>query len=219
MFINSIANCTGTDDFECFESTDHRIYWRGLVYSSGVSSGLPSITKLSSDLRNHDPQQLAPALKGAFVLLVQDKRSGDAFVLVDNSGLYHVFCSDAGISTSFLDLATFQGLRTPDLDPETLVEFLHFGYVSFDRTLFRNIRKLPPEQIAFISSNGGISLIPKSLANLGSPPPRSLEEFLRDFASCVSEERVSVDLTGGMDTRFLAIMLHYFGLDFEVAVR
>ena len=126
MFIDNRANWTGTDDFEHFESLEHRIYWRGLVYSSGVSSGLPSIHKLATDLRDHDLQQLAPALRGSFLLLVQNKVSGDFFVLVDNSGLYHAFYSDGGVSTSSLDLATFHGLRTADLDPEFAEKFLNF---------------------------------------------------------------------------------------------
>ena len=150
--------------------------------------------------------------------MVQDKLSGDSFVLVDNSGLYHAFYSDAGISTSFLDLAALQGLKATDFDPDTVVEFLHFGFISFDRTLFRSIRKLPPEQICRVSATGGISLIPKSLADLGSPAPYTLERVLADFTSSVAEERVSVDLTGGMDTRFLSIVLQYSGLDFEVAI-
>ncbi|MGH9503933.1 MAG: hypothetical protein ACRD20_13870 [Terriglobales bacterium] len=219
MFIDRKAHCNGADDFERFESADYRIYWRGLLYSSGVSAGLPCITKLAVDLRLHNLQQLAPALRGSFLLIVQEKQSEDFFVLVDNSGLYHAFYSDAGFSTSFLDLAAFQGLGADDLDPEALVEFLHFGFVSFDRTLFRDIRKLPPEQILRISPVSGISLIPKFLAEMGSRSPSSLEELLQDFTSCVSAERVSVDITGGMDTRFLAILLHYYGLNFEVAVR
>lgn len=218
MFVDR-ANVTGTDDFQRFETSEHRIYWRGLVYSNGVSAGLPCITKLASDMHNRDLPQLAPALRGAYLLLVQNKQSGSCYVLVDNSGLYHVFYSDTAISTSFLGLSSFHGLRESDMDPETLVEFLHYGYVSFDRTLFQNIRKLPPEEIACVSPISGISLIPKSLPSLGSPAPCSLEEFLRDLTGCISAERVSVDLTGGMDTRFLTILLHYFGLDFEVAIR
>ncbi len=219
MLIDSKANCSGADNLEHYETQDHRIYWRGLVYSSGVAAGLATVTKLASGLRDHNLQQLAPSLRGSFLLMVQDKLSGDSFVLVDNSGLYHAFYSDAGISTSFLDLAALEGLKATDFDPETLVEFLHFGFISFDRTLFRSIRKLPPEKIGRVSRTGGVSLIPKSLADLGSPAPYSLEKVLADFTESVAGERVSVDLTGGMDTRFLSIVLQYSGLDFEVAIR
>jgi len=219
MFIDTKANYTGIGDFQVFETQAYKIYWRGLIYSSGVSSGLPCITKLAADLHNRNLSQLAAALRGSYLLLVHDKLSGTCYVCVDNSGLYHAFYSSVGISTSFLGLASFQGLGQNDLDPKTVVELFHFGYISFDRTLFSAIRKLEPEQIACISPDSGMSFIPKSLPSLGSPPKCSFEDLICDFTSCIAAERVSVDLTGGMDTRFLVILLHYFGLDFEVAVR
>ena len=219
MFIDRRANCNDTNDFERLETADYRIYWRGLVYSKGISAGLQCITKLASDLRHQDLQQLAVELRGSFLLVVENKLSDDFMILVDNSGLYHAFYSEAGFSTSFFDLAEAEGLHSQDLDPETVVEFFHFGHVGFDRTLFSKIRKLPPEQIVRISRPTGLSLIPKALPDLGSPPVSSLEHFLQDFTSSVSGEKISVDITGGMDTRFLAILLHYCGLNFEVAVR
>jgi hypothetical protein len=151
--------------------------------------------------------------------VVQYKNSGIVDVFVDNGGLYHAFCSNAALSTSFLDLCSFNGLRESQLDPETVVEFLHYGLVSFDRTLFADIRKITPEEIVRISPAVGISHIRKSLLPLGSPPPCSLEDVICDLISSISNERVSVDLTGGMDTRFLVVLLHYFGLSFEVAIR
>ena len=137
------------------------------------------------------------------MLLVEDNRSASRYVLVDNSGMFHVFCSGSGISTSFLELAASQGSRATDLNPEAVVEFLHFGYISFGRTLLKNIVKLSPEQIVRISRTG-ISFIPKSLPSFESQPTRSLVDLLRDFTSSVAAERVSVDLTGGMDTRSLS---------------
>jgi hypothetical protein len=219
MFVDSKANCTGTDDFESFETQDLRIYWRGLIYGNGVSAGLPCVTKLAGDLHQRNLQQLANGLRGSFLLAIQNKVSGEFQILVDNSGLYHAFYSAAGFSTSFFDLAAAHGMQASDLDPEAVVEFLHFGHVSFDRTLFLKIRKLPPELIANISPTGGLSLVAKILPEMGSATVSSLEEFLQNFTSSVSAERVSVDITGGMDTRFLAILLDYCGLDFEVAVR
>lgn len=218
MFIDPGSNCRGTDNLHCFENEDYKICWVGLFYTAGSLAGRASITKLAADLRSNNLQQLAAHFRGVFMLLVEDKRSSKHYMLVDNSGMFHVFCSSSGISTSFLELATAQGSRAGDLDPETVVEFLHFGYVSFGRTLLKNIVKLEPEQIACISRTG-ISFIPKALPSFDSQPPRSLVDLLGDFTSSVAAERVSVDLTGGMDSRTLVSILHYLGLDFEVAVR
>jgi hypothetical protein len=218
LLVHAESNFGGTDDLQSFENEDYKIYWCGLFYTAGSQAGLASITKLAGDLRSNGLQQLAAHFRGVFMLLVKDQRSSARYVLVDNSGLFHVFCSRRGISTSFLELAIFERSRSSDLDPEAVVEFLHFGYVSFGRTLLKNIVKLEPEQIACISRTG-ISYIPKALPGFGSQPTRSLMDLLGDFTSSVAAERVSVDLTGGMDSRTLVSMLHYLGLDFEVAVR
>ena len=219
MLIDANADYRGTDDFYSHETSAYKIYWRGFIYTPGSQAGLACIAKLAADLQGRSLDKIAADLRGCFLLLVHEKVSGTCYVLVDNSGLYQAFYSDKAISSSFLDLASFQGLRVADLDPRTVVEFLHFGNVNFNRTLFRDIRKLPAEKIARLSPTRGISFIDKSLPSFEEPAGCSLEESLRDFATSVSTERVSVDLTGGMDTRIMAILLHYFGLPFEVAIR
>ena len=218
LLVDAQSNCRGIGDLRCFEDETHKIYWCGLFYTAGSPAGLASITKLAADLRSNHLQQLAAHFRGVFMLLVEDKHSSARYVLVDNTGMFHVFCSSSGISTSFLELAASQGARAADLDPEAVVEFLHFGYTAFGRTLLKNIVKLSGEEIACVSRTG-ISLIQKTLPGFESQPKQSLEDILRDFTSSVAAERVSVDLTGGMDTRALVCILHYVGLNFEVAVR
>jgi len=218
LLVDAESNCRGTDDLRCFEDEAYKIYWCGLFYTAGSPAGLASITKLAADLRSNQLQQLAAHFRGVFMLLVEDKSSATRYVLVDNTGMFHVFCSSSGISTSFLDLAKAQGSRAADLDPEAVVEFLQFGYTAFGRTLLKNIVKLSGEEIACVS-RAGISFIQKTLPSFESQPKQSLEDVLRDFASSVAAERVSIDLTGGMDTRAIVCILHYVGLDFEVAVR
>lgn len=219
MLINAKARYSGVEDLHCHETASHRIYWKGLIHKVGFPAGLACVTSLAKDLQNRGLEHLSSDLRGCFFLLVQDKASGTCSVLVDNSGLYQVFYSDQGVSSSFLELASFHRLNPVDLDPESVVEFLHFGNVSFNRTLFQSIRKLPGEQIAVIAPGQGISFVEKSLPALDVPTRYSLEDFFRDFAASVSTEQVSVDLTGGMDTRIIAILLQYFGLPFEVAIR
>jgi len=218
MLIDVHAKYRGTENLRRLENSDYRIYWCGLFYIPGFQAGLASITKLASDLGSGNLQQLARDFRGIFMLLIEDKRSSTCYVLVDNTGMFHVFCSETEISTSFLELAISQGARAADLDQEAIVEFLHFGYISFGRTLIKRIVKLAPEQIASIS-RGKISYIAKTLPGFETRPTYTLLDLLRDFTAAVAAERVSVDLTGGMDTRALVCMLHYLGLDFELAVR
>jgi asparagine synthetase B (glutamine-hydrolysing) len=219
MFIDAKDNHRGTDGFRFHETNQYRISWHGLIYTPGHPAGVPCVAKLAADLQSRRLEQIATDLRGCFCLVVHDKLSETSYALVDNSGLYQCFYSDQAISSSFLDLASFHQLRASDLDSETVVEFLHFGNINFDRTFFPCIRKLSAERIARISPATGISFVDKSLPSFDVPTSYSLEDFLRDFAASVSTEKVSVDLTGGMDTRIIAILLHYFGLPFETAIR
>ncbi len=171
-----------------------------------------------ADLPVHELPTASVRLKGNYFLAVQDKLSGDRYVFVDGSGLFHAFCSDAGVSTSFLDLVAIEKLGTADLNPEAVVEFLHFGYLSFGKTFFDKIQKLQAEQIVKISPNGKISIIPKPPSGIECPPCCSFEEWLQSFVVSVSSEQISLDLTGGIDSRLLAVALQYLGLRFEVAV-
>ncbi len=65
--------------------------------------------------------------------------------------------------------------------------------------------------------DGTVQLTPKPASGIDAPPEQCLQEFLATLAGSIGEETISVDLTGGIDSRLLAVVLSYFGLPFEVA--
>ena len=69
-----------------------------------------------------------------------------------------------------------------------------------------------------MSSAGAVRLMSKTSRALGPQPARDFETQMKSFASSVAAENVSIDLTGGIDSRLLAVILEYFGLPFELAV-
>jgi len=198
------------------ETREFGFCWEGFVYMQGVTAGAPSIQRLAEEL----PLNLSVAasrLKGVYFLFVHDKQSGKRHAFVDSSGLFHAFYSDRFVSTSFLDLAATEGLATDDLDPDALVEFFHFGHIAFRRTFFSAIRKIDPAHIVTFSEDGKVHLIPKPLPGIDAPPEQCLQDFLAILAGSITKEKISMDLTGGIDSRLLAVVLSYFGLPFEVA--
>jgi hypothetical protein len=136
---------------------------------------------------------------------------------VDNSGLHHAFYSDLGAASSFLQLVRQENLRVSDLDPEAIVEFLHFGCIYSGKTLFPQIRKIGPTVILRVPALGRVQLLPKPVRDIGEAPEHSLEGLLQSFIASVATEKVSLDLTGGIDSRLLAVILSYFGMPFELA--
>jgi hypothetical protein len=202
---------------QCMSSNSYSIYWRGFVYLDGVPAGAPSMVKFTDDLSLASIAQQSARLKGVYFVVVHDHRSGDCYAFVDGSGLFHAFYSDRFAGTSFLELVEAEQLCFADVDPEALVEFFHFGNVYSGKTLFSRIRKVSPEHIVRISPNGHSSLLGRAVRDLAAPVV-SFEESIKHFAAAASGQRISLDLTGGVDSRLLVVMLHHLGLRFEVAI-
>jgi hypothetical protein len=194
----------------------YQIYWKGLLYWEGFPAGAESVFKFAEEI-DHGIAEAAARLKGVFFIIIRDRYFDQYYALVDNSGLYHAFYSNRFAGTSFLEIAELEGLRPPDFDPEAVIEFLHFGCIYSGKTFFPSIRKIDAEAIISFQPNGRIELLRKKLPDISSPADRSFEKLLREFAESVSGEAIGLDLTGGVDSRLLAVVLSYFGTPFELA--
>jgi hypothetical protein len=204
-------------EVQVLETPELAIYWSGFLYADGKASGIDSVRRFAEALANGLPEA-TNCLKGVYMVVVTGKVSGDAYAFVDSSGLFHAFYSSRGVSSSFLTLVSQHRLNFSDLSPEALVQFFHFGYVPFGGTFSQEINRLNGEQIVCISSEGVMDLMPKNSRVLDREPPCDFEELLKSFSTSVAAEKVSIDLTGGIDSRLLAVMLEYFGLPFELSV-
>ena len=204
-------------EVQVLETPKHAIYWSGFLYADGKASGIDSVRYFAGALDSGLLEALN-CLKGVYMAVIADKVSGNAYAFADSSGLFHAFYSPRGVSSSFLRLAAEHRLNFPELSPEALVQFFHFGYVPFGATFSREIYRLDGDQIVCIAPAGTVSLIRKNSRALSPEPVRDFETLLKSFASSVATEEVSVDLTGGIDSRLLAVILEYFGLPFELAV-
>src|SRR5690349_20797614 len=136
MFIsaNHIRSQDTTDHFISRDALT--IYWRGFVYLDGVLSGAPSVEKFADEVDIGNLASMSTRLKGVYFVVVHDHRSGDIYAFVDGSGLFQAFYSEQFAGTSFLELVEAEGQQPPDIDPEALVEFFHFGNVYSGKTLF-----------------------------------------------------------------------------------
>ena len=125
------------------------------------------------------------------------------------------------MSNSFLELAEKERCTVEDLDPEAVAEFLCFGSLFFGKTYFKTIKKMSHDDILRIScSDGNISFLKKNSLDLDAVPDaasKTFEEYFEKLALSLGNCNVSVDLTGGVDTRLVAVMLDHYGLRFETA--
>lgn len=198
-------------------STDSRtICWRGLVFKSGLPAGTETVRELAG-VPEKDIPQLAARLKGAYFVAMHCKDSNNAYAFVDPNGMYHAYHSPWAVGTSFLEIIGREELGANDVDPEALVEFLQFGRLHEDRTFFSSIRKIRAKEVLRYNGVGPAESLPKPVPDISQPPQRSFDALMQDFVTALRRESVSVDITGGADSRLVATALAYFGLPFEMA--
>jgi hypothetical protein len=216
MLIDRGKVIRGAGDENGISTTSRQICWRGFVYKPGCRAGAESLRGLCIAREDEIPEAAAQ-LKGAYFVAVHCKETGDAYAFVDPGGLYHAYYSPRLIGTAFLELSQLENCGPEDVDPAAVVEFFHFGGVFEDRTFFPQIKRIDPDLVIRCSSSGRTDSLTKPVSAIGAEPQRTVESLFEEFVTAARDECVSVDLTGGADTRLLAAALSYFGLPFELA--
>src|SRR5438067_2017669 len=186
----------------------YEIAWRGFVYVDGAAAGLESLRRFALAAESALPAAAA-ALRGVYFIAMRDRDTGDGYAFVDNGGMYHAFASGNTASTSFLQMAVDEGYRPRDLDPEALADFFHFGCLYEERTLFPQIKKITPGEILCFRRGYPPQRLLKPLPELYAAPTIGFEKLLANFAAAVGGQAISLDLTGGIDSRLLTVARAY----------
>jgi hypothetical protein len=200
------------------EAAGVRVSWRGFAYVPGHAAGAPSIERFAARAARDRATEAAAELRGVYLAVVEDRTRRVTHAFVDPSGLFDAFWSAGGVGDDFLALARAAGCSAGDLDPEAVAELLLHGHVHFGRTPFASIRRIGAGEVLAVPWDGsGPRLAVKSLPRLDEPPPLGLLAQLERLVPALEGRRVSLDLTGGVDSRLLAVALARLGVPFEAA--
>jgi len=89
--------------------------------------------------------KLASKLRGMFAFAIWDQRSQALYLVRDRMGVKPLVYADDGKCIFFA--STVAALRSAgvvhEIDPQAVLEYLEFGYVSDGRTIYRESRKVP----------------------------------------------------------------------------
>ena len=173
-------------------------------------------------------QRLARDLDGFFAVIAGDAASREIVVITDVMGSLHFYhrqlVSGTALSNSSLLLAQ---LDAASLDAVGCQEFLGTGVIYEDRTLYNEVRKLPPATITTFQDGrktGHVhywdmsGLAPESVAP--DQAEGALWESLTSAVSRISGQFKSLacDLTGGYDSRAIAAAFLANGEKFATVV-
>ena len=221
--VSTLPQQAGFADDARYENENFFIGWRGVLYQYGARVGADSVARIAGLLEHQALADLCRLLHGIFVLFVYDKKKGIWYVAVDNSGLYHAFHDDKSAGTSFLEMLA---LRTragrSSLAPAAVADFLAHGGIYWSRTLVEEISKIRYDEIVEFGPPDTLNqaskrILHKHLPLRGSVDEQMFVDHYAHLAVALERERVSVDLTGGFDSRLTACLLNAYGVDFETA--
>lgn len=143
-------------------------------------------------------------LRGMFAFALWDKRRSRALLVRDGVGIkplfYHVTSAGKLLFASEAKAILAALSEQPALDVNALHLLLNFRYLPGDRTLFTDIRQVPPGNILYWSAGEGWRLDSFSVTPGpgASDPLAILEDSVR--AHLTADVEVGAYLSGGMDS-------------------
>jgi len=158
-------------------------------------------------------------LRGMFAFAIWDRRNRRLFVARDRLGikpLYYRWDESSFLFGSEIKaILAYPGVA-PEFNRGTLAEYLAFGYVAGEETMYAGIRKLLPGHVLTIDEKGGIEISSYWDLNIEADNgSRSQEYYVRRYREqleeCVSSHLMSdvplgVFLSGGLDSSAIAAL-------------
>ncbi|QRG66225.1 asparagine synthase-related protein [Brevibacillus choshinensis] len=205
--------------FQRWENDKAVFYWKGFVYIQGVLAGLPSVRHFAKFFTEATLDQDALQLKGSYMIVMKVKASPLYYCFVDSSGCHDAFYSEDAISSSFLTLAAHKNMNITTMNRQAMMEFLNFGHLFENKTFFESIRKIDSSEL-LVFDRRTVKVRRKKLATIydEEQPVADFHDFFQKLSQSLRNQRVSVDLSGGIDSRLISVLLHYYGVNFETTI-
>jgi asparagine synthase (glutamine-hydrolysing) len=159
-------------------------------------------------------------LRGMFAFAIWDSRKRQLFVARDRLGikpLYYRATSDSFLFGSEVKVILAHSGVHAEFNRTALPEYLAFGYLSGEETLYRGIRKLMPGHTLVLDENGAIQIQQYWDLPLTSKPASHSEtyyvqkyrEMLEAAVSShlMSDVPLGVFLSGGLDSSAVAALM------------
>ncbi len=193
------------------------VNYNGFIYTNNSQNEENSIKEILFHLKKNKPIDFN-IIKGIFLLYIKNKINGDTYVFTDNSGMYKSYIYENVISSSFLELVDYLNIAISDLDYKSINEFLHLGFVHSNNTFIHSIKKINFSEV-IEWKNAEKNIFHKNLIKIEDDNIEiSFEDHFDNFSNVLKQKNISIDLTGGIDSRLICALLDYRNLDFEVAI-
>ena len=222
----------------CIESEKYLIYLEGRIYGNDDDLIRREINRVAEWLSSPSPKMRNIAswlldTDGEFVLCILDKISQSVWFVNDALGRLPVYFTRADkrviISREFRFIAQFN--ESVKFDSMGVAQYLLFGYPLGKRTLLDNVHRLPPASVTSIDiHHKRARIVPLHDFNfeVRQHPIRPIDENTAELVKLFSEaclnrshgnNRILVGLSGGLDSRTVAVGLQNNDIPFSAITR
>ena len=209
---------------QCLKGEEFDVYWEGFIFIKGELPGRQSVNLFLEKMKESDFYEAVSILSGNFSCLIHFKEKNIWYGFTDGSRLGALFYTKDAICSSFLEIASKKKLDYKSLNPYCVVEFILTGLQFTKKFLFEQINIIDASEVLVIHPKLSITL--EKLKKDRSPfdreiqpdPEKSFFDIMKQIVASIRPFKVSVDITGGTDSRFTVGVLNYLGLKFETAV-
>jgi asparagine synthase (glutamine-hydrolysing) len=200
------------------EIYNHRDLRQGLA-ARGHRYRTHSDTETILHLYEEHGRECVQHLRGMFAFAIWDSRARQLFIARDRLGikpLYYYFQDGVfAFGSEIKAILAHPNIRS-EFNRGALAEYLAFGYLSGEQTMYRGIRKLMPGHWLEIGEQGGVSIaqywdVPVA-AEKESLPRRAYITGYRDLlehsvsSHLMSDVPLGVFLSGGLDSSAVAAL-------------
>jgi asparagine synthase (glutamine-hydrolysing) len=158
-------------------------------------------------------------LRGMFAFALWDRRNRKLFIARDRLGIKPLYYRYDGTALLFgsevKTILAYPGVK-PEFNRCTLAEYLAFGYIGGDETMYAGIHKLPPGHTLELDETGKLTITPYwDLSVTPDTDGRPREYYVKTYRElleeCVSSHLMSdvplgVFLSGGLDSSAVAAL-------------
>lgn len=213
-FINSnTSNCK----YNSIDNEKYSVTWKGYVYTANNQNGNDSINTFLNKIDTCGLNKAIKILRGHFLIIIENKKTSNKYIFIDNAGFYKIFYTNKLISDSFLELIKENKTNFDnEMSPLGLIEFLSFGKTHNGRTFLKNINLLGYNEVLVIKNDQ----IKIEYKNLHFDHKQSIDIYthFNQMKKSLQNKHVNLDITGGADTRLIIAMMEYLDIDYDISI-
>ncbi|RLD59780.1 MAG: hypothetical protein DRJ01_10855 [Bacteroidetes bacterium] len=194
-----------------------KVYFKGLIYINGFKCGYDTIVEVVNNLSENGKINFNK-IKGNYFIIIIDNQKKYKYIFSDNSGIMKIYFNNDTISNSFLELINSNNLSDKKLNYRSIMDFLHFGFIYFNETFLNDVSILSKDKYFEIDDFDNVLSKDKSIAKISDEIALDFYNHFEYINKALTGKKISIDLTGGIDSRLIVTMLSTLNSDFELAI-